>query len=116
MNTYKQRVQRKERMRSRILVSSDRPRLTVFRSNKFVYAQIIDDSKRKTIVAYSSKDLPETKVKKSGIETAKAVGEELAKKAKVKKRKKVIFGRGGYKYHGKVKAVAEGARKGGLEF
>jgi large subunit ribosomal protein L18 len=116
MDKHKQRTQRKKRMRRRILVSNDRPRLTVFRSNKYVYAQIIDDSKGKTIVAYSSKDLPKTKAGKSGIEIAGAVGEELAKKAKAKKIKKVIFDRGGYKYHGKVKAIAEGARKGGLEF
>jgi len=116
MEKYKQRVQRKKRMRTRMLVSSDRPRLTVFRSNKYIYAQIIDDSKRKTIVAYSSKDLPKTKVGKSGVEVAMAIGEELAKKAKAKKIKKVVFDRGGYRYHGKVKALAEGARKGGLEF
>ena len=103
-------------MRARILVSNDRPRLTVFRSNKYVYAQIIDDSKGKTIIGYSSQDLPKTKAKKSGIEIAGMVGEGLAKKALVKKIKKVIFDRGGYKYHGKVKAIAEGARKGGLEF
>ena len=116
MNKYNQKVQRKKRMRRRILISNDRPRLTVFRSNKYVYAQIIDDNKRETIVMYSSKDLPKTKVSKSGIEIAMAVGEELAKKAKAKKIKKVIFDRGAYKYHGKVKALAEGARKGGLEF
>lgn len=116
MEKHKQKVQRKKRMRARIFASNDRPRLTVFRSNKYVYAQIIDDSKRKTIVAYSSRDLPKTKVGKSGIEMARAVGEELAKKAKVKKIKKVVFDRGGYKYHGKIKAIAEGARKGGLEF
>ncbi len=103
-------------MRTRILVSNNRLRLTVFRSNKYIYAQIIDDSKGKTIVMYSSKDLPKTKTGKSGIEIAMAVGEELAKKAKTKKIKKVIFDRGAYKYHGKVKALAEGARKGGLEF
>ena len=116
MNKYKQRVKRKKRLRARILVSNDRPRLTVFRSNKYVYAQIIDDSKGKTIVGYSSQDLPKTKAKKSGTEIAGMVGEELAKKAKAKKIKKVIFDRGGYKYHGKIKAIAEGARKGGLEF
>ena len=116
MKNYKQRTQRKKRMRRRILVSNERPRLTVFRSNKYVYAQIIDDSKGKTIVAYSSHDLPKTKTAKSGIEIAGMVGEELAKKAVTKKIKKVIFDRGGYKYHGKVKAIAEGARKGGLEF
>lgn len=116
MKKHKQKEQRKKRMRTRILVSNDRPRLTVFRSNKYVYAQIIDDSKGKTIVSCSSKELPKTKVGKSGIETAGIVGEELAKKALVKKIKKVIFDRSGYKYHGKVKAIAEGARKGGLEF
>ncbi len=116
MNKYNQKVQRKKRMRTRILVSNDRPRLTVFRSNKYVYAQIIDDSKGKTIVAYSSRDLPKAKIGKSGLEIAGAVGEELAKKAKAKKIKQVVFDRGGYRYHGKVKAIAEGARKGGLEF
>ena len=97
-----------------MLKSKSRPRLSVFRSNKQIYAQIIDDVKRKTLVSFSSKDL--TKAEKDSLAVAKAVGEGLAKKAKVKKIKEVVFDRSGYKYHGRVKALAEGARQGGLKF
>lgn len=92
--------------------SKNRPRLAVFRSNKAIYAQIIDDEKGQTLVAASEKDL------KSGTKTEKAqmVGETLAKKAVKLGIKKVKFDRRGYQYHGRVKALAEGARKGGLLF
>lgn len=93
------------RVRSKIFGDSVRPRLSVFRSNKYIYAQIIDDVRGITLAF--------TKGVKS---TADKVGESLAKKALTKKIKKVIFDRGGFIYHGKVKALADGARKGGLEF
>lgn len=97
--------------------TSERPRLSVFRSSKFIYAQIIDDVKGKTLVSFSSKDLPKKNIeKKSKVEIAKMVGEGLAKKAKKAKINKVVFDRAGYRYHGKIKAVAEGAREGGLKF
>lgn len=98
-------AQRKRRVRSRIEGTSERPRLSVFRSNKYLYAQVIDDNKGTTLVAAKG-------VKNSG----EKVGEEIAKKAITKKIKKVIFDRNGFIYHGRVKAVADGARKGGLEF
>lgn len=97
-----------------MLKSKSRPRLSVFRSNKQIYAQIIDDVKRKTLVSFSSKDL--AKMEKDNLSAAKAVGEGLAKKAKAKKIKEVVFDRSGYKYHGRVKALAQGAREGGLKF
>jgi large subunit ribosomal protein L18 len=91
---------------------TDRMRLSVFRSNHFMYAQIIDDQKRMTLVsAHDMKDAEKNKVKR-----AATVGEAVAKKAAEKGIKKVWFDRGTYKYHGRVKALAEGARKGGLEF
>lgn len=105
--------ERKARVRSRIVGTEDRPRLSVYRSNVHIYGQIIDDIKNKTIV--SSSDIA---IKGKGTKTEKAekVGEEIAKLAIAKKVKKVIFDRNGFMFHGRVKAVAEGARKGGLEF
>jgi large subunit ribosomal protein L18 len=104
---------RHKRIRAKISGAKERPRLSVFRSNKHIFLQLIDDSAGKTLV--SASDL---KMKKKGTKTeiAKEVGKELAKLAKAKKIKKVVFDRGGYKYHGRVKASAEGAREGGLEF
>ncbi len=90
-----------------------RPRLSVFRSHRVIYAQVIDDEKGKTLVAANEKEM---KAKGTKIEKAALVGEALAKKALVKKIKTVVFDRGHYQYHGRVKALAEGARKGGLKF
>lgn len=99
-------------MRGKIFGTAKRPRLSVFRSGKHIRAQLIDDEKAETLASASDLAL------KEGTKTEKAlvVGEELAKKALKLKIKKVVFDRGGYKYHGRVKAVAEGARKGGLKF
>ena len=108
----KRRDQRKRRVRSKLSGTLSRPRLTVFKSSVHVYAQLIDDETGKTLV--SASDLKIKTGKK--VEMAGKVGEELAKGAVAKKIKKVIFDRNGYKYHGRVKAVADGARKGGLEF
>lgn len=94
---------RKLRVRKRLLARSDRPRLTVFRSLKFIYAQIIDDQKRVTLAAARGKD-------------PKKVGEQLAEAGKKMKIIKVVFDRGAYQYHGRVKILAEAARSGGLEF
>ena len=95
--------------------TSARPRLSVFRSNKYIYAQIIDDAKGKTLVSAGSKD-KEIKEAKTRMEKAGLVGEIIAKRGAKAKIKKVVFDRSGYKYHGIIKALAEGARKGGLEF
>ncbi len=107
--------QRKKRVRTKVGGTPDRPRISVFRSNRYLYAQIIDDSQGKTLVAASSQE-KEASMLKTNMEKADKVGESLAKKAARAKIKKVTFDRSGYKYHGIIKALAEGARKGGLEF
>ncbi len=106
-------AQRKRRVRSRIEGTALRPRLSVFRSNTHIYGQIIDDIKKVTLASVSDLGKKE-KMKKT--EAAAAAGEELAKLAIAKKIKKVTFDRNGFIYHGRVKALADGARKGGLEF
>ena len=98
--------------------TDERPRLCVYRSNKHIYAQLISDEKGVTLAAVStlSPDLADTKKSSKGIEVAKAVGRALAKACKDKNINRVVFDRNGFLYHGQVKAVAEGAREGGLEF
>jgi large subunit ribosomal protein L18 len=118
------RIARRKRIRGKILGTFDRPRLSVFRSNKHIFAQVIDDERGKTLVFASDMEVKSEKksaVKKSTlsnekINTANSVGEVIAKKALKKKVKNVVFDRSGYRYHGRVKALAEGARKGGLQF
>lgn len=107
---------RKLRVRKNLLKREDRFRLSVFRSNKFSYAQIIDDWNRKTIVSASEKDLKDDEKKLPKTERAHLVGKSLAVKALQEKITTVVFDRGSYKYHGRVKALAEGAREGGLKF
>lgn len=106
---------RKIRARSKIKGTKDVPRLSVFRSNKYIYAQLIDDKGHKTILGLSEKKLDDLKGKRK-TEKAHLLGLELAKMALDKKIKKVIFDRGGYAYHGRVKGVAQGAWEGGLKF
>lgn len=113
------RKRRKRRVRSKIKGTKERPRLCVFRSNKHIYCQLIDDIEHKTLLSASDLELKNPKIdkkftKKIGI--AFEVGKLIAKKALEKGIKKVVFDRGCYKYHGRVKAVAEGAREGGLKF
>lgn len=106
---------RKTRIRAKTQGTTQRPRLSVFRSNKYVYAQIVDDVKKQTIVGATETELTnKEKVKKS--DRAKELGLLIAKKAAAKKVTEVVFDRGSYRYHGRVKAVAEGAREGGLKF
>ena len=110
------RVARHARVRSKVVGTSTEPRLNVFRSNGNIFAQIIDDSCGKTLVSTSSID-KELKLENGGnVEAAKKVGELLAKRAKKAKITKVTFDRGGYLYHGRVKALADAARENGLEF
>lgn len=97
---------RRKRIRAKIFGTKERPRLCVFKSNNHIYAQLIDDNKGKILA--SSSDFK--------IKTAKEVGKSLAKKASDLKIEKAVFDRAGYKYHGKIKALAEGAREGGLKF
>jgi len=93
-----------------------RPRLSVFRSNKHIYAQIIDDTKGETLVSASDFDVKKTDSKKSRLELAFEIGKILAERSLKKKVKMVKFDRGRYKYHGIIKQLAEGARGGGLKF
>lgn len=108
-----QRARRVLRVRRPLLESMSCPRLSVFRSNEYIYAQIIDDRKRLTLVSASDLKLKD-KLTKS--ERAKLVGQELAKKALKKKIKTVVFDRGWYKFHGRIKALADAARENGLKF
>ena len=112
------RLKRHLRIRKRLEGSPERPRLCVFRSNLHIYAQIIDDSKGHTLVAASTmeKEIAGSLKNTSNIEAAKAVGTAVAKKAAAKGITAVVFDRGGYLYHGKVKALADAAREGGLVF
>lgn len=112
------RIRRHSRIRKKVFGFAERPRLTVYRSLNHIYAQIIDDSGQNTLVAASTldKELGNEKSHKGNIKAAKLVGELIAKKALDKGIKKVVFDRGGYLYHGRVKALAEAARKAGLEF
>ena len=108
------RIRRHKRVRNKISGTSDTPRLCLYRSNKHVHAQIIDDTKGTTLVSSSSITL---KLENgSNIEAAKQVGLDIAKKALEKNITKVVFDRSGYIYHGRVKALAEGARQAGLKF
>lgn len=109
---------RKARVRKKVLGTQSRPRLNVFRSNGHIYAQIIDDSSAKTVIAAStlSKEIAGAAMKLKKTEAAKKVGELVAKKAIEKGIEKVVFDRSGYIYHGRVKALADGARGAGLKF
>ncbi|HEX9580688.1 MAG TPA: 50S ribosomal protein L18 [Gemmatimonadales bacterium] len=110
------RYRRHLRVRKRVSGTAARPRLVVFRSLKHVYAQLVDDDAGRTLAAASDlvKDLATEKAGKVG--TARAVGKRLAAAAREHGITRVVFDRGGYRYHGRVKAVADGAREGGLEF
>lgn len=120
MRKVNRRRIRKFRIRKKIKGTSKLPRLSVFRSNKNIYAQLIDDELGKTVAFASSLGSTKSKVenisKASKIELADKVGETLARNALKKNIKKVVFDRSGYKYHGRIKSLAEGARKGGLKF
>ncbi|MQG18457.1 MAG: 50S ribosomal protein L18 [SAR202 cluster bacterium] len=117
-NRFHSRVNRKIRVRKKITGSSDRPRLSVFRSLKHIYAQIIDDSKGMTLASSSSidSDLKSDLTDKDKSEVSNVVGKALAQKASKDGISQVVFDRSGFKYHGRVKALAEGAREGGLKF
>lgn len=106
------RTRRHARIRSKVKGTTEAPRLSVFKSNKFVYAQLIDDEKGVTLAASSTQ-----KMKGKGVMSkAKEVGKEIAKLAVAKKIEKAVFDRGGFIYTGRIKAVADGAREGGLKF
>lgn len=108
-----QRIKRRKRIRAKIKGTKNCPRLNVFRSNRGMYVQLIDDDKGMTIAAASSREINVQAVKK---DVSFQLGKLIAKKALGKKTEKVVFDRGGYKYHGRVRALADGAREGGLKF
>ncbi len=114
-NTKAQRLHRHKRVRGKVNGTPERPRLNVFRSETNIYAQIIDDTKGVTLVSASSLEKGFEGVG-SNCEAAKKVGLAVAERAKAKGIDTVVFDRGGYLYHGRVKALAEGAREGGLQF
>jgi large subunit ribosomal protein L18 len=121
MNTAEKERQlerRRRRVRQRIMGTQERPRLNVFRSSAHIYAQIIDDIKGTTLAAASSldKSLRTSLKSTSSIDAAKAVGKLLADRAKAAKITSVVFDRGGRMYHGRIKALAEASREGGLQF
>lgn len=111
---------RHARVRSKVFGTAKRPRLSVFRGNQHIHAQLIDDDTGKTLAQFSSLEinLPggKTGKKEKKTDLAKQVGKQLAERAAALKIKEVVFDRGGYAYHGRVKALAEGAREGGLKF
>ena len=111
------RAKRISRIRKKISGTNERPRLSVFKSNKHIYAQIIDDVAHKTLVAMSTveKDFSQGE-EKGKIGAAKVIGKIIAERAKAQGIEKVVFDRSGYLYHGRVKSLSEGAREGGLQF
>ena len=112
----KTKIRRHARIRAKISGTYDRPRLSVFRSNKYIYAQLIDDETGKTLAAASDMGMEKGKTKKTKTERAKEVGSLIAKAAKTKKIKTIVFDRGGFIYAGRVKSLAEVAREEGLVF
>jgi len=113
MNKNISRKKRIRRTRAKISGTAARPRLCVFRSLRCIYAQVVDDEKGNILVSIDSRKMAKAK---NDMTTAGKIGEEIAKLAIAKKISAVVFDKRGYKYHGKVKALAEGARKGGLKF
>ena len=112
------RTRRHLRIRRRLSGTPERPRLAVYRSLTHIYAQVIDDAKGQTLASASSleKDMRDSLKTGANVEAAKAVGKRLAERASAKGVKQVVFDRGGYLYHGRVKALADAAREGGLDF
>ena len=112
------RFRRRRHVRKKVFGTSDRPRVSVFRSLKHIYVQLVDDNKGRTLASASTMD-PDVRTEAKGLgkaEQARVVGRVLATRALEKGVKKVVFDRSGYKYHGRVKALAEAAREGGLDF
>lgn len=115
-STHKARLIRHRRVRKKIAGSPDRPRLAVFRSNRHIYAQLIDDLGGRTIASASTIEADLRGTATHSAETAEKVGKLVAQRAMEKGIKQVVFDRGGFKFHGRVKALADGAREQGLEF
>ncbi len=116
INKEQRRLKIKKRVRKNIFGTQERPRLSVFRSNKEIYAQIIDDNAGKTLAATSSRVKGVVSGKVTKIEQAVMVGKKIAEEAKAAGIETVVFDRNGYVYHGRIKSLADGAREGGLKF
>lgn len=115
----KRRERSKRRIRKRLSGTPDRPRLIVYRGLRNIEVQVVDDTAQKTIFSVNSRSIPPQKIaegQRRKVAIGKALGKAVAEKAKERQITRVVFDRGGYRYHGRVKAVAEGAREGGLEF
>lgn len=112
MSNNSNRINRKKRIRAKVNGTNKVPRLCIFRSLKVIYSQLIDDEKNVTLISADSREIKDSKL---DVKTSEKVGELLAEKAGKKGIKQVVFDRGGYKFHGKIKAVAEGVKKGGLK-
>ena len=112
----KVRLKRHSRVRSKLAGTAEKPRLNIYRSNKHIYAQLIDDTAQITLASASTKDTDFKGESGSNVEAAKEVGALIATRAKDKGFEKVVFDRGGYLYHGRVKALADAARENGLDF
>ena len=112
------REKRHKRIIKKVMGDSKKPRVVVFRSKKHIYAQLVDDESRKVITGFStlSKDFKEKRLKSNNKDAAKIVGQMFARKAKELGIERISFDRAGYKYHGRVKAFADGAKEGGLKF
>ena len=115
LTTREARVRRQRRVRGKIAGTADRPRLAVFRSNLGIYAQLVDDAEGKTVTSVGWKQLPKS-FKGTKTDQAREVGKLLADRAKKAGYETVVFDRAGYLFHGRVKALADGAREGGLKF
>ncbi len=124
LEKQQKRLRRHKRVRAKISGDSKRPRLCVFRSAKHIYAQLIDDDRGKTLVSASDLEIKKRaspaktsgSKKKNKVDMAREIGKLIAKKSLEKKIEQAVFDRGGYLYHGRIKAIAEGAREGGLKF
>jgi large subunit ribosomal protein L18 len=114
LTTRQRRLRRRRRVRARVVGTAERPRLSVYRSNRGVFAQLVDDGKGHTVAAVNWVE-PDLR-KLTASEQAKKAGELLAERAKAAGVESCVFDRGGYQYHGRVKALADGAREGGLVF
>ncbi|MCP5468504.1 MAG: 50S ribosomal protein L18 [Deltaproteobacteria bacterium] len=112
---FEGRLRRKFRVRKKIYGTQERPRMTIFRSLKHLYVQIVDDSEGKTLASASTQE-KNSSINGSNVEGAKKLGKLIAEKAIASNVKSVVFDRNGYIYHGRVKAIADAAREGGLEF
>lgn len=118
IRTTNKREIRHRRVRAKVIGTKEKPRLSVFRSNVHIFAQLIDDLSGKTLFSASDikKGAKKTKTATSKVDVSREIGKELAKIATGKGITEVVFDRGGYKYHGRIKSLAEGAREGGLKF